>query len=319
MFSANVLAGRLPLLVVLLGPTASGKTALSLRLAREFKGEVISCDSVAVYKDFEIGTGKPSLEERRQIPHHLIDVVSPLQSYSAGDYSRDARVAIYATAARGRMPIVTGGTGLYLRALLCGLFQGPPRLDSLRTRLRGLEARLGAGHLHRVLQHLDPAAAGDIHGNDIPKLVRAIEVCLAGGRPMTEAWSLSRSEPLTGFRILRLGIGGDAVRKALYHRINERAASMFEQGLVEETQRLLGKYGRELQLFDSLGYRQAAAHLRGEYALETAIRLTQQGHRNYAKRQLTWFRREPDVHWLAGFGDELMVEREAIRLVSEML
>ncbi len=309
---AHLVAENLPLLVVLLGPTASGKTALSLLLAGQFDGEIVSCDSVAVYRDLEIGTAKPTLAERRQVPHHLIDVASPRQPYSAGDYSRDARAAIAAITARGHLPIVTGGTGLYLRALLMGLFDEPPRVAELRDRLRNAAAGHGSGYLHRMLARCDPAAAAAIHPNDIPKLIRAIEVSLASGRPMTAAWAEGRDR-LAGYRILRIGL--EPERQLLYERINQRAAKMFDQGLVEETQHLLSEYGPELKLFDALGYRQAAAFLRGDYARETAIQLAQQGHRNFAKRQLTWFRREPDAHWLRGFGDDPKIIEEARQLI----
>lgn len=308
---------RLPLLVVLLGPTASGKTALSLRLAEEFKGEIVSCDSVAVYREFEIGTAKPSIAERKRIPHHLIDVVSPTESYSAGDYGRDARTATASITSRGRLPIVTGGTGLYLRALLNGLFAGPPRSDALRDRLRALEARRGAGHLHKMLRRLDPVAAAGIHTNDLPKMIRAIEVSLTAGRPMTEAWADAASQPLAGYRVVRIGLMPD--RRELYRRINERAEAMFSRGLVEETRQLQQKFGPDLRLFQALGYRQAAAHLRGNYSIAEAVAQAQQGHRNYAKRQLTWFRREPKVHWLEGSGDTPQVEQHATALMRDAL
>ena len=168
----------LPLLVVLLGPTASGKTALSLALAEHFSGEIVSCDSVAVYREMEIGTAKPSPAERRQVPHHLIDVADPSEAFTAGDYSRLARAALADITARKKLPIVTGGTGLYLRALIDGLFPAPQRSEEIRTRLRTAEAAKGANWLHRILTRLDPAAAQQIHPNDLPKLVRAIEVCL---------------------------------------------------------------------------------------------------------------------------------------------
>ena len=313
---ARLVAAELPLLVVLLGPTASGKTALSLQLGAQFDGEIVSCDSVAVYRDFEVGTAKPSADQRRQLPHHLIDIASPAHPYSAGDYSRDARAAVAAITARGHLPIVTGGTGLYLRALLMGLFAGPPRIEELRDRLRKTEVRHGSGYLHRLLSRRDPAAAAAIHANDIPKLIRAVEVSLTSGRPMTEAWAEGR-DPLTGYRILRIGL--EPERKQLYARINQRAAEMFEHGLIAETQHLLEKYGPELKLFDALGYRQAAAFLRGESAGETAIQLAQQGHRNFAKRQLTWFRREPDVYWLRGFGDAPEIVEQARQIVASML
>ena len=312
---ARLVAG-LPLLLVLLGPTASGKTALSLQLAAQFKGEIVSCDSVAVYRDFEIGTAKPSATERQQVPHHLIDIASPAHPYSAGEYSRDARAALAAITARGRLPIVTGGTGLYLRALLMGLSAGPPRVEELRTRLRRSGVKHGAGYLHRLLARRDPAAAAAIHANDTPKLIRAMEVSLTAGRPITDAWAEGR-DPLIGYRLLRIGLEPD--RKLLYERINQRAAVMFDLGLVKETASLLQKYRPELKLFDALGDRQATAFLRGEYPRETAVQLAQQGHRNFAKRQLTWFRREPEVHWLPGFGDDPEIAEQALGLVQAAL
>ncbi len=303
-----------PLLPVILGPTASGKTALAIRLAERFGGEIVSCDSVAVYRDFEIGTAKPSPAERSRIPHHLIDIASPTVAYTAGDYSRDARGAIRAIAARGRMPLVTGGSGLYLRALLDGLFAGPQRSEALRDRLRRSAARQGSGWLHRLLARLDPAAAARIHANDAPKLIRAIEVTLLARTPLTEAWKGGAS-PLTGFRILRIGLAPE--RQALYRRIDARAAAMFQTGLIDETARLLIEYGPELKLFDALGYRQARAVLQGELPESEAVRLAQQGHRNFAKRQLTWFRREPSVHWLPGFGGDPEIEAAAAELIRQ--
>lgn len=302
-----------PRLVVLLGPTASGKTALSLALAQKFNGEIVSCDSVAVYRGMEIGTAKPSPAERVQIPHHLIDVYTPDQHSTAGDYARRAREAIREIAARHRLPIVTGGTGLYLRALLNGLFAGPQRSEELRERLRQSHERHGDRWLHRVLARLDPPSAARIHANDIPKLIRAIEVSLAARQPMSEAWKEGR-EPLQGFGILRIGL--NPPRQELYLRINQRAARMFENGLIEETQQLIAGYGESPRAFDSLGYRQARAVLRGEITREQAIAAAQQGHRNFAKRQLTWFRREPDVHWLNGFGDDPAVLADGIELLA---
>jgi tRNA dimethylallyltransferase len=300
------------LLVVLLGPTASGKTALSLEIAKRFHGEIVSCDSVAVYRGFEIGTAKPPAAERACVPHHCIDIISPDREYSAGDYQRDGRAAIADISARGLLPIVTGGTGLYLRALLEGLFEGPQRSEPLRARLRRSAARHGAGWLSRVLDRLDPAAAGRIHANDTPKLIRAIEVSLEARRPITEAWTAS-AKPLTGYRILRIGLAPE--RAALYPRIDARAAAMFERGLVSETARLMAQYGGERRIFDSLGYRQARQLLTGELNETQAIGAAQQGHRNYAKRQFTWFRREPEVRWLAGFGDDAAIQQAATELV----
>ena len=303
----------LPLLVVLLGPTASGKTALSLALAERFNGEIVSCDSVAVYRDFEIGTAKPTAAERARVPHHCIDIVSPEREYSAGEYQRDGRGAIGDITARGKLPIVTGGTGLYLRALLEGLFDGPQRSEELRNRLRRSAVRHGAGWLARLLERLDPAAAERIHANDTPKLIRAIEVTLEARRPMTEAWTAG-AEPMTGYRILRLGLAPE--RAALYRRIDARAAAMFECGLAAETERLLAKYGAERRIFGTLGYRQARQLLAGELSEAQAVEAAQRGHRNYAKRQFTWFRREPEVRWLAGFGDGPEIQQAATEAVA---
>jgi tRNA dimethylallyltransferase len=218
-------------------------------------------------------------------------------------------------AGRGRLPIVVGGTGLYLRALLEGLFAAPPRSEELRQRLRvraGKSGKDAPGRLHRLLQRLDPAAAAKIHANDAPKLIRAIEVCMQSRQKMSELWQRGR-EPLTGFRILRLGL--DPERNALYACINERARQMFDAGLVEETRALLAKYP-DARAIQSLGYKQAGQLLRGKSDRKLAIWATQQAHRNYAKRQMTWFRREPEVHWLKGFGDEAEVQRQALDLVA---
>ncbi|WP_035358956.1 tRNA (adenosine(37)-N6)-dimethylallyltransferase MiaA [Edaphobacter aggregans] len=302
-------------LVVLAGPTASGKTALAIRLAKRFDGEIVSCDSVAVYREMEIGTAKPTVEERAIVPHHLIDVASPDEQVTAGDYSRLAREALSSITERGRLPIVAGGTGLYLRALIDGLFPAPPSRPELRERLRELAERKGAGHLHRVLTRLDARAAEAIHPNDLPKVIRAIEVSLAEA-PMTEQWKRGRDR-LSGYRILRLGL--NPPRALLYDRINQRAAAMFDRGLIEETSRLIERYGRECRALGSLGYAQAAAVLAGEMTREEAVAAAQQGHRNYAKRQLTWFRREPEMHWLAGLGGDDAVATEAESLVAEHL
>jgi tRNA dimethylallyltransferase len=302
-----------PLVVLLLGPTGSGKTALSLALGERFDGEIVSCDSVAVYRGMELGTAKPTAEERARLPHHLIDVVEPDQPYTAGEYSRAARAALREIAGRGRLPIVTGGTGLYLRALTEGLFAGPERQQGLRARLERSRERHGEGWLHRILVRLDPASARRIHANDAAKLIRAIEVCLTARRPLSEV--LGR-DPLTGFRLLRIGL--NPPRKELYERLDQRAAAMFAAGLVEETRGLLARYG-PVKALDSLGYRQALAVLAGTLSEEAGIAAAQQGHRNYAKRQLTWFRREPEVHWLEGFGDEAEILSAAAKLVQAKL
>jgi tRNA dimethylallyltransferase len=303
----------LPLLVALLGPTASGKTALSMHVAQRMQGEIVSCDSVAVYREFEIGTAKPSREERRRIPHHLIDIAGPEEAITAGDYSRLARQAVSEIAARKHLPIVVGGSGLYLRAFLEGLFPGPPRSEALRARLRERAAERGADYLHKLLRRLDSAAAQTIHANDVPKVVRALEVTISARAPMTGLWQQGR-DPLTGFNILRIGLNPD--REALYQKINQRAREMFSSGLLEETCTLAERYGASAWPLSSLGYKQAMQHLRGEISLEQAIAAAQQGHRNYAKRQMTWFRREPDVHWISGFGSDSSVQKEVEDLIS---
>ena len=312
---------REPLVVVVLGPTASGKTALALAIARRFGGEIVNCDSVAMYREFEIGTAKPSAAERAEVPHHLLDCVDPLADVSAGEYARQARRILREIVLRERhVPIVSGGTGLYLRALLEGLFPGPQRSEGLRIKLRDRVQKNGTEHLHRILRRLDSSAANRIHANDVPKVIRAIEVCLASRRTsrqnMTELWQQGR-EPLHGFRILRLGLNPE--REVLYARINQRAANMLDQGLIAETERLLAKYGAHARPFASLGYKQALQFLRGELDRESALSAAQQAHRNYAKRQITWFRREPDMHWLAGFGDDPAIQAEGIATVEQQI
>ena len=301
-----------PLLVAIVGPTGSGKTALSLAVAERFQGEIVNCDSVAIYREFEIGTAKPSQEERSRAPHHLLDILDPEQQMTAGEYARMGRETLNEIKQRGRMPIVVGGTGFYLKALLEGLFEGPERSDELRARLRDRESKKGAEYVHRILKRLDRASAERIHPNDVPKVIRAIEVCLQARQPMTELWQAGR-DPLEGFRILRLGLNPE--RNALYSRINDRCERMFERGLVEETERLIKQYPKAPALA-SLGYKQAAQFLRGEINRKLALWAAQQGHRNYAKRQLTWFRRDPEVKWLAGFGDDPAIQAQALALLQ---
>jgi tRNA dimethylallyltransferase len=299
------------LLIVVLGPTASGKTALSLALAEHCRGEIVNCDSVAMYRDFEIGTAKPTIAERSRVPHHLLDCVDPKDYITAGEYARLARKVLQEIKMRGRIPIVVGGTGLYLQALLEGLFRGPERSQKLRDRLRRRANK--KGYLHCLLQRLDPATAAKIHANDTPKLIRAIEVCLSSRKQISEMWKGGR-DPLQGFHILRLGLNPN--RDALYQRINQRAQQMFDSGLVEETRSMLEKYGDSASPLSSLGYKQAAQLLRKEIDLETAIQSAQQAHRTYAKRQMTWFRRELQVEWLTGFGDAIEIQQKAIKLVE---
>ena len=304
-----------PLLVAVVGPTASGKSSLGVHLAKQFSGEIVSCDSVAVYREFEIGTAKPSREERARVRHYLIDVADPREAFTAGEYARRARQVVAQIAGQGRLPIVVGGTGLYVRALLDGLFPGPQRSDELRERLRCRATEKGSVYLHRILQRLDAALAVKIHPNDAPKLIRAIEVCIASRQRMSELWEQQGRKALCGFRILRIGL--NPAREELYARINLRAARMFDDGLVQETRALLQQYGeaRTVTPMNSLGYRQALQYLNGELTLDEAVAAAQQGHRNYAKRQMTWFRREPEITWLLGFGDNPTIRQQAGELV----
>lgn len=303
-------------LVVVLGPTASGKTALSLAIAEKFDGEIVNCDSVAMYQEFEIGTAKPSTAERARVPHHLFDYVSPTDYITAGEFARRGRQVLQEIKARGHLPVVVGGTGLYLRALLEGFFPGPQRSEELRQRLRERGSVRGTVYVHRILRKLDPGAAQAIHPNDLPKLIRAIEVCLSSKSKMSELWKHGR-DPIQGFRIVRVGLNPE--REALYKRINGRAVQMFESGLVEETAELLAKYGDSATPLSSLGYKQSAQLLREQISREQAIAAAQRGHRNYAKRQMTWFRREPDVIWLDGFGDDFPIQMKAIAAIERTM
>ena len=303
-------------LVVLVGPTASGKTALALHLAETFHGEIVSCDAVAVYRGLDVGSAKPTAEERARVPHHAIDILDANEASTAGHYARAARAALNEIKARGKLPIVTGGTGLYLRALLEGLAPAPPRDEELRERLRERAARRGSEYLHRLLMRMDSAAAEAIHPNDVPKMIRSIEVTMAARQPQSEQWRAGRDR-LEGFRVLQMGL--NPPRAALYGRINERAARMFDEGLLEETRAVRERFGDECRALGSLGYAQASSLLRGEMTRAEAIATAQQGHRNYAKRQMTWFRRDKQIEWLAGFGDDAAVQARAAALVREHL
>ena len=307
---------REPLLIAIVGPTGSGKTALSIALAGHFHGEIVNCDSVAIYRDFMIGTAKPTAEERARAPHHLFDTVDPMAYTTAGEYARQARSVLKEIASRRALPIVVGGTGLYLRALLDGLFAGPERSDELRERLRERAAQKGPQHLYKIARRLDAIAAQKIHPHDTPKLIRAIEVCLASRRPMSEQWQMGR-EPLKGFRVLRIGL--DPTRSELYARINRRVVKMFEQGLIEETRLLLARYSESARPLSSIGYSQVLQLLNRQLTQAETIAAVQQAHRNYAKRQMTWFRREPDISWISGFGDSGEVQAMALGLVRGKL
>jgi tRNA dimethylallyltransferase len=303
-------------MVALVGPTGSGKSDLALRLAEAFRGEVINCDSLQVFRHFDIGTAKLGASERRGIPHHLIDILEPDALFTAGEFARAGRDAAAQISARGRLPIVCGGTGFYLRALLDGLFAGPARDQALRDRLGAREKRR-PGSLHRVLRRLDPAAAAKIHPNDIPKVMRALEVCLLTRRPVTELFEQGRAA-LTGYRVLKLGLLPD--RDALYQRLDARCAQMFADGLVEEARHILELgFADTIKPFESHGYKQALQLIRGELNPREAVFYAQRKTRNYAKSQITWWRKEPGLVWLRGFGEEPGIVEEAVARVRTFL
>ncbi|HYW47766.1 MAG TPA: tRNA (adenosine(37)-N6)-dimethylallyltransferase MiaA [Bryobacteraceae bacterium] len=303
-------------LVAVAGPTGSGKSELALAIAEEFNGEIVNCDSLQVFRHFDIGTAKLPAAERRTIRHHLMDVVNPDELFTAGEYARLAREALAGITARHRLPVVAGGTGFYLRALLDGLFEGPTRDQKLRDRLAAREARR-PGSLHRILTRLDSDAARKIHANDVPKVMRALEVCLLVRRPVSELFRQGR-DGLRGYRVLKLGLLPD--RDALYERLDLRSAGMFEHGLVEEVRHILALgFAAGSKPFESHGYRQAMQFLQGELSLREAVFYAQRNTRQYAKRQITWFRREAGLVWLKGFGDAPEVRRAAIERVGGFL
>jgi tRNA dimethylallyltransferase len=282
-------------LIALVGPTAAGKTHLGLRLAEEVGGEIVSCDSLQVYRGLDIGSAKPSVEERRRVLHHLIDVVEPDEAFSAADYARLARRSIGEIAARGRRPLVVGGAGLYLRALLDGLFEGPSRDEELRRRLEALAARYGDARLHRVLARVDPAAAARIRARDRVRVVRALEVFRATRRPISERQRLAAQPPLRGFDVLVLGLAPP--RGELRARVERRTDEMLDHGLVEEARGLLERYPEDLMPLRAIGYRQAVDVARGRCGIEAARRDIVAKTMRYAKRQLTWFRHQTQATW----------------------
>jgi tRNA dimethylallyltransferase len=303
-------------LVAVVGPTGSGKSELALSIATELDGEIVNCDSLQVYRRLDIGTAKLLPGERRGIPHHLLDVLEPDQVFTAGEYARAARPVLRDIAARGRLPVIAGGTGFYLRALIEGLFPGPARSETLRRRLAGREAS-HPGWLHRLIARYDPPSAARIHATDVQKLIRAAEVLLETRRPLS-SWFADRRDALEGFRVIKIGL--DPPRAALYQRLDTRCARMFEGGLLEEVRGILkAGYPPDSKALQSHGYRQAVQVILGKMELGEALSYARRDTRRYAKRQWTWFRRERDIHWLRGFGEEPELLREAIDKIRDFM
>lgn len=302
-------------IVAVVGPTASGKSELGIALALRFGGEVVNCDSVQVYREIEIATAKVPFEERRGVPHHLIDFVSPEVSYTAMDWARAAARTIDEIEARGRVAFLVGGSGFYLRALRQPFFESTPTDANLRARLASLRERRGAEHLHRMLARLDAPTAARLHTRDWSRVQRALEVYFQTGAPLS-AQQDARPEPPPHAARLRV-LALNPPREELYRRINTRAEAHFRAGLVEEVRRLLARgVPADSSALGAHGYRRVVEHLRGERTLASAIEQTQLDVRHYAKRQLTWLRREPGVEWLEGFGEDPSIHERAAALLS---
>jgi tRNA dimethylallyltransferase len=302
-------------LIAIVGPTAAGKSALALLLAERLNGEVVNYDSVQLYRGFDVGSGKLPSAERRGVAHHLLDCLEPTAAFNAGDYRREALKVLDDLRSREKLPVFAGGTGLYLRALLLGLFEGPVRSEALRERLRATAERRGREFLHRLLARLDKVTAARIQPRDTQKLIRAVEVCILAQQPISEMHANGRTG-LEGYHFVKLGL--DPPRAQLYDRINRRVEGMFTGGLLEETQALLHlSDATRIKPLGALGYRQARAVLEGNLNREEAVVATQIATRHYAKRQLTWFRREEDIIWFEGFGDDPQIQRRILETLSQ--
>jgi tRNA dimethylallyltransferase len=327
-------------LIVILGPTASGKSALAIELAKRLNGEILVCDSTQVYRHFDIGTAKVPPSEQGGIPHHLVDLVEPDEVFTAGDYRRHALLALDDLRRRNKLPVLTAGTGLYLRALLEGLADAPTRSEELRERLRRSAKKRGATHLHKILARLDRESAARIAPRDTQKIIRAIEMRILAGKPVAEIFGASRGEAggevrekagvrenaLEGYAITKIGLAPP--RPVLYARIDARVEAMLAAGWLDEVRALVSSEVREgvrdnvggipatAKPFQFIGYSDLRAHLEGRISLAVAVANIQRSTRRFAKRQLTWFRREPDVHWLESFGDDPETIAAALDLIA---
>jgi tRNA dimethylallyltransferase len=304
-------------LIAIVGPTASGKSALGIWLAQKLGGEVVACDSTQMYRGFDIGTAKPTVEERKGMAHHLIDVLEPSEEATAGGYRERAIQVLDGLRKRGRLPIFTVGTGLYLRVLLEGLAEMPLKSEPLRDRLRDRAGKTAPGHLHRMLKRLDPETAKKISPTDEQKLLRSLEVCLLTKKPISELYQGGR-KPLEGWRAIKIGL--QPKREALYERVHARTDEMLERGWIEEVRGLMeGGMSAKAKPFDFIGYKELRAVLLKEMDLEQARAAIQQATRRYAKRQMTWFRKEQGVHWLTGFGEDAKLRESALQYVKSQV
>lgn len=306
---------RAPSIIAIVGPTASGKSGLGIQLAQRIGGEIINCDSVQVYQGIQIATAKVPPAEQRGVPHHLIDFVSPSVNFTAADWARAAIEKVEETEKRGHSALLVGGTGFYLRALRRPFFDSPPTDEALRARLTAIRERRSSEHLHRILQKFDAAEANKLSPRDWPRVQRAIEFCLQTGEPISRQRPL-RPEPLSLASRIQI-IALNPPRGELYVRINARAEAHFANGLVEEVRRLLEEgVPANSNALGAHGYRRVVEFLRGQRNLESAIEQTKLDVRHYAKRQLSWFRHEPGVQWLDGFGDDPEVQDRAFALLQ---
>lgn len=304
-----------PALVAIVGPTASGKSSLGMRVARELGGEIVVCDSTQVYRGFDIGTSKPSAAEQKSVRHHLIDLLEPDELFTAGVYRERAIEVLADLCERGRLPVMTVGTGLYMRALIDGFSETPVRSEEVRTRLQKSMARHGADYLHRALRRIDSAAAKRIGPRDTPKLMRAIEISMLAGKPVSEVQS-ARRQKLEGFRVIKIGLMPP--RTALYERIERRTIEMMDRGWLAEVRALTARgISATAKPFSFIGYGDLRAHLEGKNKLPAAVAAIQQATRRYAKRQVTWFRPEKDVKWFEGFGDDAKLSDDALKYLRE--
>jgi tRNA dimethylallyltransferase len=305
-------------IISIVGPTASGKSDLALSVAAAFNGEIVNYDSVQIFRGFDIGSAKPSSAERQLIPHHMIDVREPDELFTAGDFQREARAVLEDLKGRGKTPVLVGGTGFYLRALTEGLFAGPTRSEAVRARLETLSEDRGREYLHRLLQRLDPVAAGRIAARDKPKVIRALEVRLETGKSLSEHLQVEPRTPLEGFRIGTVGL--DPPREECYRRIDLRVQRMFETGLVEEVQDLLRRgVPRDAKPLGAIGYRHVVANLDAGAPWEDTMSMIQRDTRRYAKRQLTWFRRSPNTQWFGGPGENKAIKEGVHRWIQTFL